>query len=87
MGDGAPSIRIARLRLRVPGAGADAGRRVAEDASRMIAAIGTAASGPDRFGALRLRLEAPRGATDVTISSAIGRRIAQSLGCAGGRAR
>ena len=73
-----PSLQIGRMNLRIPAAGADAGRAVAERLPTLLEQ--QLPAGLERHvGAMTIRVRVPRGASSNDISEAIAASIVKAL--------
>ncbi len=72
------SVHIGQLNLRIPGQGAEAGHRVANDIARTLAER-IPSHMRARLGALSVRVQAAAGATEVELSNAITNAMMNSL--------
>ncbi len=72
------NLRIGRMNLRVPGNDAAAGHRIAQHTSELLAA-GSTDLASRHIGAMRLRVQAPPGASEAEIALAVSRAILSCL--------
>ena len=73
-----PASSIGRMNLRVPGHDAATGHRIAQQTGDMLA-VGSAGLGNRHLGAMRLRVQAPPGASEADIARAVSRAILNRL--------
>jgi hypothetical protein len=73
-----PRLSIGRMSLRIPGQDAAAGHRIAKQTGELLTA-GSTGLASRHLGAMRLRVQAPRGASETDIARAVSRAILHRL--------
>ena len=74
-----PSIRIDKLRLRVPGLSAEEGRAFGEEIAHRLSACIIDRIKPQQIGELRLRVQIPAGTSRNQIAPAVSDLIIRAL--------